>query len=69
MEHARDHIGVLPVLILRSIAQRCVSKDGRKGRCKRPSFETQAFALRGEGLLLRMRTESVEKTDFTALLN
>jgi hypothetical protein len=39
-------------LILRSRAQRGVSKDGsRHGRSKRPSFETAAQ----EGGLLRMR--------------
>jgi hypothetical protein len=44
--------------------KRCVSKDGRKTWCKLPSFETQAFALRGEGLLLRMRTESLATIGF-----
>ncbi len=37
------------VLILRSIAKRCVSKDGRKGQCKRPSFETRATSARSSG--------------------
>eukprot|EP01034_Spumella_vulgaris_P044072 gene44072-54764_t len=38
-------------LILRSIAQRCVSKDGQQARCAIPPFETHAF-----GVLLRVRS-------------
>jgi hypothetical protein len=38
-------------LTLRSIAERCVSKDGQQTRCSFPSFETRPF-----GTLLRMRS-------------
>ena len=41
---------MLARLILRSIAKRCVSKDGRQTRCSFPPFETHAF-----GALLRVR--------------
>jgi polar amino acid transport system substrate-binding protein len=48
-------------LILRSIAKRCVSKDGRQTRCSFPPFETHAF-----GALLRVRLFCVLAV-FTAL--
>ena len=52
MAWLRDRSQLSPDLILRSVAKRCVSKDGRRHSNSRPSFETRRFAP-----LLRMRSE------------
>jgi hypothetical protein len=42
-------------LILRSIAKRCVSKDGQQAWCSFPPFETRpAGAPQGEAILARV---------------
>jgi len=49
--------------MLRSIARAMRLEGWRQRRCKRPSFETPAF-----GLLLRMRSESMDTISFKETL-